>query len=226
MIKRRVHSWFLCLLFGALFFFLPQLVIAAWSRHSVYETIASVPAHEYGILFGAYVNEVGSLADVTRERASAAALLYHTGKIKYIFVSATERANHQATAIAAFLEAEGVPAAALLIDEYGIDSGDTCRHFAVIAQKGILITQSYHLPRTLLLCQKEGVQAVGLAVNRLGLLESRGNSPLSILFIRIGRFVREASLTWLTLLGLYDKISNEAETTIPLSSWSSYEFIA
>lgn len=222
MLKRRIRYWFLLLFFIALFFFLPQLVTTAWSRNNVYETITSVPAHEYGILFGAYVNEDGSLADVTRERASAAALLYHTGKIKYIFVSATERANHQATVIAAFLEAEGVPAAALLIDEYGIDSGDTCRHFAVIAKRGILITQSYHLPRTLLLCQKEGVQAVGLAANRLGLLESRGSSPLSVLFVRTGRFVREAGLTWLTLLGLYDKISAEAET---ISSFEFPEFL-
>src|SRR5690606_25737298 len=100
---------------------------------------------------------------------------YHTGKIQRIFVSATERVNRQATAIAAYLEAEGIPAAALVIDEYGIDSVDTCRHFAGIADNGILITQGYHLPRAMLLCQKEGVEAVGLAVNELGLLESRGS---------------------------------------------------
>ena len=212
MIKRRVvYRWIFFFLLVGGFFCAPQLALMFRYRNDSYETIAAIPTHEYGVLFGAYVDDNGILADVTRERADAAAQLYHTGKIQTIFVSATERANRQASTIAVYLETKGVPAAALLIDEYGIDSGDTCRHFAQIAVKGTLITQSYHLPRAMFLCQKEGVEIVGIAVDKLGLLEKRGSNPLSIFVVRTSRFVRECGLTWLTLLGLYDRISDEAE---------------
>ncbi len=208
--RRLKSKWWLGLLLGVLFF-APRVSLFLYYRETIFADVASLRPHEYGVLFGAYVLADGTLTDVTKERAAAAALLYHQGKIRRIFVSATERDNYQATAIATYLIEQGVPAAALTIDELGIDSGDTCRHFATLADQGILITQGYHLPRVMWLCQREGVKAVGIAVNRLGLLDVRGRDPFAIFFTRTGRFIREAALTWAIVLGLDGKFSQEAE---------------
>lgn len=201
----------LFILLGGAFFCGPRVVVALWYQKAIFTDVASLPVREYGVLFGAYVNADGSLTDVTKERADAAARLYHRGIIRRIFVSGTERDNHQTTAMAAYLIERGVPAAALMLDDLGIDSGDTCRHFATLADQGILISQGYHLPRVLWLCQREGVDAVGIAVNRLGLLEVRGRDSFAILFTRTSRFIREAGLTWAIVLGLDGRLSQEAE---------------
>jgi vancomycin permeability regulator SanA len=78
-----------------------------------------------------------------------------------------------------------------------------------------MITQGYHLPRTMYMCEREGVDSVGLAVNRLGLLATRGDSTLAVYGTRVSRFVRESLLTWAFVLGIYDRISNEAEGMEP-----------
>jgi len=192
-------------------FFAPRVSLSLVYRERIFVDVASTRPQTYGVLFGAYVWPDGTLTDVTKERADAAALLYHSGKIQRIFVSATERDNQQTTAIAAFLVTQGVPAAALFLDELGIDSGDTCRHFAALTDRGLLISQGYHLPRILWLCQREGVTAEGIAVNRLGLLGVRGRDPFAIFFTRTGRFIREAALTWPIVLGLDGQFSQEAE---------------
>jgi fumarate hydratase class II len=55
------------------------------------------------------------------------------------------------------------------------------------------------------------VEATGLAANRLHILRERGDSISAIYGTRVARFAREAALTWLFLLGVYDRISDEAE---------------
>jgi len=76
---------------------------------------------------------------------------------------------------------------------------------------GILLTQEFHLTRAMFLCNKDGVSVTGLAVNRLDLLQSRGNNALAIYATRLERNLREAIIMWATVLGVYDKYSNEAE---------------
>ncbi|MBN1485496.1 MAG: hypothetical protein JXA37_12330, partial [Chloroflexia bacterium] len=92
-----------------------------------------------------------------------------------------------------------------------IDTHDTCRHMARRATEGILLTQGYHLPRAMYMCEREDLDAEGVAVNHLGLLAERGSGPLAIWTTRLLRFGREALLTWSFVLGLYDKVSDEAE---------------
>jgi len=61
------------------------------------------------------------------------------------------------------------------------------------------------------MCEDEGVEVVGLAANRLGMLEQRGENAAAIWETRVVRVAREAALTWTYLLGIYDWLSDEAE---------------
>lgn len=114
--------------------------------------------------------------------------------------------------MAKYAVASGAGADDVIPDTLGIDTNDTCKHFAKVGKKAILITQSYHLPRTLLMCETSRITVLGLAADQLDILSSRGDNWLQIYAIRVWRSTRESALTWLYLLGIYDRLSTEAET--------------
>lgn len=189
----------------------PQLVLVARSADQMHRRLGDVPPQRYGVVFGAYVNDDHTLTDAARERVEAGVLLYHQGKISRLFVSGDNRSNEQADAIAQYALRRGVAAEDVVVDRLGIDTHDTCRHLAGLSTEGLLLTQGYHLPRALYMCERDGLRVEGLAVNRLGLLAERGSGPVAVWTTRTVRFAREAAMTWSFVLGLYDKVSDEAE---------------
>jgi vancomycin permeability regulator SanA len=177
----------------------------------IFEQIDAIPAQEFAIVFGAWINEDQSLSDITRERVEAGVQLYKSGKVKKLFLSGDNRSNRQTEAMAEYAVKNGVRPNDIITDKLGIDTNDTCKHFAKIDNKAILVTQGYHLPRTMLMCEKSQIEVSGLAADRLGILSSRGDNLFQIYMTRAWRSTREAALTWLFLLGIYDKLSTEAE---------------
>lgn len=209
---RRRKFWIPVLIVGlGLIFFAPQIFLILYFNKSIYHQPGDLPNLEYGVVFGARVRDDFTLTDAARERIEAAVILYLQGKIQKIFVSGDNRNNEEAERIAKYAEGKGVPAQNIIVDRLGIDTQDTCRHFAQIGSSGFLLTQEYHLPRTMYLCRAEGIEPVGFAVNRLGILEKRGDNFIEIYAVRFGRFIRESFLTWTCVLGIYDNFSDEAE---------------
>jgi vancomycin permeability regulator SanA len=208
----RSTNWFLLfsILLGILF--APQIWLKIKYNDVIYERIDPVPAREFAIVFGAWVNEDRSLSDVTRERVEAGIQLYKLGKVKKLFLSGDNRSNQQAEEMAKYAELKGVDPNDMIIDKLGIDANDTCKHFAKTGREAILVTQGYHLSRTMLMCETSRIDVSGLAADKLDILSSRGDNLLQIHTIRAWRSTREAALTWLFLLGIYDRLSTEAET--------------
>ncbi|HEX2994815.1 MAG TPA: ElyC/SanA/YdcF family protein [Anaerolineales bacterium] len=211
-LRKRLSRVVLVSLSLLIVLFSPQIWLKIKYSNLIYNQIGSLPAHEFAVVFGAWVKEDYSLSDVTRERVEAGVRLYKSGKVKKLFLSGDNRSNKQAEAMANYAVMNGVNANDIIIDKLGIDTNDTCKHFARIGDKAVLITQSYHLPRTLLMCKTSKIDVIGLAVDKLDILSSRGNSLLQIHATRAWRATRESALTWLFLLGLYDRLSTEAET--------------
>jgi vancomycin permeability regulator SanA len=145
-------------------------------RGTIYRTPGGKPRRERRRYDDCLTGFGMTLADVTRERIEAAILLYKQGKIRRIFVSGDNRHNRETDNIAAYAVQRGVSANDVISDPIGIDTGDTCRHFRLIAPRAILLTQRFHLARALLMCEQNGIQVMGLAVDELGLLESRGDN--------------------------------------------------
>jgi vancomycin permeability regulator SanA len=206
--KRRV---LILLLIGAGLFFLPQIFLTLHFKNKIYSSLNDIPQTDFAIVFGAAVRPDDSLSDVARERIAAAVLLYRQGKVKKLFISGDNRHNREVETIARFAVRQGVPEEDIILDRLGIDTGDSCRNFKSINDEAILVTQRFHLPRSLLMCEKNQISATGLAANELELLESRGDNFLHVYGIRVFRFLRESSLTWLFMTGLYNHLSNEAE---------------
>lgn len=206
----RKKVLFFLFLFGVAVLFTPQLILIVRFNKNIYHEAHHVPQHEYGIVFGARVNNNLTLSPITRERVDAAVLLYKQGTIARLFISGNNRHNREAEAMAQYAEKNGVPTVHIVIDRLGIDTHDTCRHFANITRKGILLTQAFHLPRAMYFCAHNGIQPTGLAVNKINPALQQSNI-FSTYTTRTLRYIREAALTWTFFTGLYDRISNEAE---------------
>jgi vancomycin permeability regulator SanA len=113
--------------------------------------------------------------------------------------------------MAQYAQKRGVAIEDVVVDGLGIDTHDTCRHFSEMTGAGVLVSQGYHLPRAMYMCERDGIEVNGLAVNHLGVLTERGSSRLAVYGTRVSRLVRESVLVWSYMLGIYDRISNEAE---------------
>lgn len=195
-------------------FFVPQILLIAFFNSKIYSNVDAAPNREYGIVFGARVYDNQMLSDAAKERIEGAILLYNAGKIERLFISGDIRHNNEVDRIAQYAVNRGVSKKDILTDDLGIDTHDTCKHFTELnVKEATLITQGYHLPRAMYMCKRNEIDGSGLAVNRLGLLEARGANVLQIYSIRLTRFVRESLLTWFFVLGIYDRVSNEAEKT-------------
>jgi SanA protein len=59
---------------------------------------------------------------------------------------------------------QGIPAAAIILDNYGWRTYDTCYRAAFVEglDEVIVVTQLFHMPRTLLLCDQLGLDVVGV----------------------------------------------------------------
>jgi SanA protein len=199
------------LLLGAGLFFLPQVFFTLKFKNKIYSDIESIPQKDFAIVFGAAVRPDYKLSDAARERIAAGVLLYQQRKVKKLFISGDNRRNREVETIAQFALEKGIPETDLILDPLGIDTGDSCRNFKSVSHETILVTQRFHLPRSLLMCEMNQIPAMGLAANELGLLDSRGDNVMEIYGIRLFRFLRESMLIWLYITGLYDQFSSEAE---------------
>ena len=164
--KMLLKFLFILVLLGLLALFLPRLVTGLYARSRTY-AIADVPARRVAIVFGAGLWRDGSPTPVLADRVTAAADLYFTGKVEKLLLSGDNRfVNYnEPEAMRQLALSLGVPNEALVLDYAGRRTYDTCYRAKAIFQvdEAILVTQSFHLPRALYLCNRLGVLSIGVA---------------------------------------------------------------
>ena len=182
-----------------------QLALIARHEADIHRDVAALAPASVGALFGAKVYGDDDLSPIAEERTRAAALLYREGAVARIFVSGTNSDNAEVDEMAERLIELGVPGAAIERDDHGVNTLLTCQHLAAAhpGQRAVLITQGFHLPRSLAMCAREGAPAQGIAVNALGLLGPQGTGFFTVWRIRAWRFLREAALSAMWVLGVY-----------------------
>jgi SanA protein len=164
MIKRIVRMLWL--------FLLVVVVLLAGGRaytalkaESALRTAADAPACPVAIVFGAGLWRDGSPTPILRDRVATAAELYFAGKVQWLLMSGAppEPAVMQSLAVSL-----GVPEQAIRLDDTGLRTYDTCYRARQVYQleAALLVTQKFHLPRALYLCQAFGMQVEGVAADR------------------------------------------------------------
>ncbi len=138
----------------------------AWTLTVRYETriytpdaVERVPKRKVAIVFGAGYWD-GRPSTMLRDRLDAAIALYRAGKVEVLLFSGDNRFvdyNEPAVMLHYALE-QGIPRSAIVLDYAGRRTYDTCYRARLIfrVEDAILVTQRYHLPRALYLCDAIG----------------------------------------------------------------------
>jgi len=127
------------------------------------------PAAHVAIVFGAGLTRSGAPTPVLYDRVAAAAELYRLGKVDKLLLSGDNRFlnyNEPGAMRKAALDL-GVPDSALVLDYAGRSTYDTCYRAKAIfgLTQATLVTQAFHLPRALLICESLGLQATGVSAD-------------------------------------------------------------
>lgn len=144
---------------------LPRLVTFLHARGRTYN-IQDAPSKPVAIVFGAGLWYDGSPTPILRDRIASAAALYHAGKVTKILMSGDNSTvdYNEPGAMKDFAIQLGVPEDDIVLDYAGRRTYDTCYRAGDIfgLQEVILVTQGFHLPRTIYTCNALGISAVGV----------------------------------------------------------------
>lgn len=121
---------------------------------------------DVAMVLGAEVYADGQPSPFLRARLDVALDLHRRGLVQRILVSGDGRSRFydETGAMRAYLTAHGVDEAALLVDPAGLDTYDSCLRARDVfgLHHLVVVSQSYHLPRALMICRALGIDAWGV----------------------------------------------------------------
>ncbi|MFM8875319.1 MAG: vancomycin high temperature exclusion protein [Anaerolineae bacterium] len=178
--KVVVFLWRAALVLGALTvigLFMPRFIMGLFAAPRTF-TMEDVPVTRVAIVFGAGLLRDGSAGPVLSDRMLTAVNLYQAGKVEKILVSGDNRflEYKEPEAGRQYALERGVPDEDIVLDYAGRRTYDTCYRAKHIfgVDEAILITQDFHMPRALTLCNWFGVESFGVeADNRYFLKRAR-----------------------------------------------------
>jgi len=172
MLKRLFRFlWRLVLALGAvglLGMLLPRLITTFYAMNLIYQK-DNAPSDRLAIVFGAGLRRDGTPTPILRDRVETAASLYLSGRVEKLLMSGDNNAlNHnEPQAMRQYAISLGVPDEAIAMDYAGSRTYDTCYRAKAIfgVKSALLVTQKFHLPRALFLCNALGLDAYGVEAN-------------------------------------------------------------
>lgn len=147
---------------------LPQVVTRLYTQPRLY-SVSRVPASPVAIVFGAGLRRDGTPSPVLRDRIDTAVDLYFSGKAKKLLMSGDNRFvdYNEPGAMREYALSRGVPSEDIVLDYAGRRTYDTCYRAKHIFQveSAILVTQGFHLPRAVYVCNSLGLPATGVSAD-------------------------------------------------------------
>ncbi len=153
-----------------LLIWLIHTVVTVQYQSAIYTNIHSISGKKVALVLGAGLHADGSPSDILADRLSAAALLYQQKKIRRIIVSGDNRFHNysEPDTMKKVLIDKGVAAEDIYPDYAGRRTYDSCwRVKSIFSQTDIiLVTQSFHMTRSLFLCNNLGVKSIGFIADK------------------------------------------------------------
>jgi SanA protein len=153
------------IILGLFVLLMPRLITGAYARGRVY-AVSEIPTRRVAIVFGAGLWRDGSPTPVLVDRVTTAANLYFAGKVEKLLMSGDNRFvdYNEPEAMRQLALSLGVPFEAIVLDYAGRRSYDTCYRAKAIfkVDQAILVTQAFHMPRVIYLCNRLGIDSVGV----------------------------------------------------------------
>lgn len=150
-------------------FILPRFVNEIIQTPKIFDEVGEIPKSRVAIVFGAGLKADGTVTRILRDRVNAAIQLYNAGKVEKILFSGDNRVveYNEPGAMYEYAISQGIPSEDIVLDYAGRRTYDTCYRVKEIFQvdEAILVTQRFHLPRALLLCNSMDIQSTGFSAN-------------------------------------------------------------
>lgn len=147
----------------------PRLITGLYAANRMY-AVQDSPARRVAIVFGAGLRRDGTPTAILSDRVETAAELYFSGKVEKILMSGDNRFDYynEPEAMRQYAASLGVPLPAIAMDYAGRRTYDTCYRARAIfgVESALLVSQEFHLPRALFLCNALGLDAAGVEANQ------------------------------------------------------------
>ncbi len=158
------------LFFGVNFLIQKYFRIQSYSPF-IFSEVEKTPNLSVALVFGAGVKANGKLSDALTDRVLTGIELYKAGKAKKLLMSGDNSTKNydEVTAMKNFAVEKGVPEGDVVLDYAGFDTYDSCyraREIFDLHSGIILVSQAFHLPRALYICNSLGVQSVGVSADK------------------------------------------------------------
>lgn len=144
----------------------PVLITQILARSRIF-SVENSPNAPVAIVFGAGLNFDGSPTTVLQDRVKTAADLYFHGRVNKLLMTGDNRFldYNEPGAMYSYAVELGVPEEDIVLDYGGRRTYDSCYRASAIfgVTDAILVTQRYHLPRALFLCNHLDIESSGVA---------------------------------------------------------------
>lgn len=134
----------------------------------IHSRVESVPKAQVAIVLGASVYR-GRPSPVLERRAAKAVELYRAGKVEKILVTGDNGAltHDEVTPVRKYLMDVGIPPEDIFLDHAGFDTYSSMyRALAIFqADSAVIVTQDFHLPRSLYIARHLGLGAYGITAS-------------------------------------------------------------
>jgi vancomycin permeability regulator SanA len=167
--KFLIRSFFFLVSISIFILLLPRLVTAIYARTRMVQ-VEEAPTKPFAIVFGAGLRRDGGPTQVLRDRVHTAADLYFAGKVEHLIMSGHNPSPYynEPAAMRQFALDLGVPDDAIILDLGGDRTLETCARAKDVygVTNAFLVSQSFHLPRAIYICNRLDVSAVGVSADR------------------------------------------------------------
>lgn len=153
------------------------IVVCLWLLAGIVLASAGLLARaqpaDVGVVLGNTVHRDGSPSPRLAARLDTALQCYEEHQCRLLFVSGGVDASgtDEALAMRAYLVGHGVPPERIVVDSTGGDTWSTARHASAFMRSrglfsAVVVTQYFHLPRTMLALRRFGIRDVSGAYPR------------------------------------------------------------
>lgn len=168
--NHRPRKFILSGIFLFILIFMLPAVIAYFASAGKRFPLGLAPQGKTAIVFGAGLYRDGSPSPVLRDRVQTAVELYKAGKVEKLLMSGDNStlSYNEPGAMQKYAIQLGVPESAIVMDFAGRRTYDTCYRAKTIfgVTEAFLVTQDYHLPRALYICDVLGLKSIGISADR------------------------------------------------------------
>ncbi|MCB1215237.1 MAG: YdcF family protein [Deltaproteobacteria bacterium] len=166
----RIKVFILCLALALFLLILPRLVLGLVYQGKIYSQALLLKGqlyHPWVLVLGAGVREDGKASNILFDRVKTAAELYHQGLSTHFLMSGAIHPpqENEPKAMKEVALALGLPKEVIFLDGEAFNTRQNCENAAQVfkLKQAIVVSQAFHLPRALWLCEAAGIEVIALA---------------------------------------------------------------